>query len=286
MRSTFEKVLPSLDRSFRCYRRVDPEFGYEGHHHPQYELTLIEDSSGRRFVGDHIDYYGPGDLVLIGPNVPHTWASDEVRDARPSHRAVVIQFDRDFLGPTLFDTPEMRHVAQLLDAAAVGLQFPAETFAEVRQLMSAMPDASPADQLMTLLSVLHTLGSRAAEADRLASASFKPTLNSDAQQRVETVCRHIQDHYTEELRQGDLAELAGMNASAFSRFFRRVTGRTLTDYINAVRVGSACRMLIETDRPIVDVCFRCGFNNVSNFNRRFRALRDCTPREFRGRFRE
>ncbi|MBI1375696.1 MAG: helix-turn-helix domain-containing protein [Phycisphaera sp.] len=297
MRSSFEKITPTPDRSFRCFRRADPAFGYDFHHHPAYELTLIEDSQGQRFVGDHIDNYGPGDLVLMGPNLPHVWVSgspataaspapDDADDPDGAlHTAVVIQFERDCFGAAFFDTPELTQVAQMLDASSAGLRFSAETCAAVAGRMASMPTSPPARQMLTLLDVLEDLARRVSDAEPLAGAGFTATLDTSSQRRIDTVCQHIQQRYAETLHQPELAELAGMNPSALSRFFRRVTGRTLTDYINAVRVGAACRLLIETDRPVLDVCFACGFNNVSNFNRRFRRIKGVTPRAYRSRYR-
>ncbi len=280
MKASFEKVHRPTDASFRCFERVDKGFPFEWHYHPEYELTLIVQSRGTRFIGDSIAQYGDGDLVLIGPDLPHTWCSDD-RHRRPQkeHRAVGVQFGADFLGERFFHLPEMRRVTELLERSRRGLTFPKRVRTEVMPIIQSLPVLSPDQRLLALLGVMQRLSRT--QGSLLASSGFRPSLAAPAQQRIDAVCRYLNDHFTSTIEHRQVAKLAHMSPASFSRFFKNSTGKTMTDYVNELRVGLACRLLIETDLSILEVCNRTGFNNFSNFSRRFRQIKGTTPREFR-----
>lgn len=282
MRASLEKITPSPDRSIHCFERVERAFAFDWHYHPECELTLITAGRGRRVVGDHAADYGPGDLVLVGSNLPHTWASQtETCD----QRAVVAQFAPEFAGRSFASLPEARPMVRLLETAQHGLALPMDSFADVIRIVRRMPELTPTSRLITLLRVLHDIAGRVDDAEPLASAGYRPRLNDRFQKRIDRVLGHLYERYTEDVPQTELARLAGMNPAAFSRFFKSATGRTVTDYVNELRIGHACRVLIDTDAPILDVCYASGFANVSNFNRRFRERKGITPSAFRKRYR-
>jgi transcriptional regulator GlxA family with amidase domain len=147
--------------------------------------------------------------------------------------------------------------------------------------LTAMPGEPAARRLAMLIDVLVRLAERWRGAEVLASAGYAPALNEESRGRIEHVCRHIHEHLSDPLEQGDLAAMVSMNAAAFSRFFKRATGRTLTAYVNELRVARACRLLTDSRLSVLDVCYRSGYNNVANFNRRFREIKGVTPSEYR-----
>lgn len=283
MRASLEKITPSPDRSIRCFERVEPTFAFEWHYHPECELTLITTGRGQRVVGDHVDEYGPGDLVLIGSNLPHTWASRSETEG-PDPRAVCVQFAPDVIGRSFVSLPEARPILDLLDIATHGLALPLDRFADLAAIVRRMPLRTPTARMIDLLRVLHDVAGRVDDALPLASAGYRPRLNDRYLKRIDRVLGHLHDNFAEPIAQTDLAKLAGMNPAAFSRFFKSATRRTVTDYLNELRIGQACRLLIDTDLSMLDVCFRSGFANVSNFNRRFRERKDMTPSAFRKRY--
>jgi AraC-like DNA-binding protein len=285
MRARIQKLIKPADRSFVCFRRIEPFYSFDWHYHPELELTWIETSRGKRVVGDNVSDYGPGDLVLLGSNLPHTWATGggTSRDSNAA-RAVVVQFDAQFAGAALCDAPEMRPVRRMFEASSRGLLFDARSCRDAVRHLAMLPDLEGPRRLIGLLEALAALAASAGRARPLASPAFNPVWNGDAQRRIERVCRHIQEHLAEPLRQGSLAKLAGMNASAFGRFFRKATGATVVDYINDVRIGHACRLLIDTEESILGISSMSGFNNLSHFNRQFRRFRGSTPSGFRERF--
>jgi AraC-like DNA-binding protein len=281
MKAKVERVSTDGAASFICRRRTDPRFGFYWHVHPEIELTLIVRSRGRRFVGDSIEPYEDGDLVLLGPNLPHTWDSDPRR--KGPHDAVFCQFSESFLGPEFLRAPEMAAARRLLARAAQGLRFAGRTQRAVVRRMDGMERLQGLSRLAALLDVLHLLAA-SREVRPLSSRKFAPSARQGDVDRIDRVCRFLNERCTGKITLAEAAAEAHLSIPAFSRFFRRRTGRTLVAYLNELRTGLACRELIEGDRSISDIAFDSGFNNLSNFNRKFLELKRMSPREFRRQF--
>jgi len=288
MRPRLEKITLDSRHSFRCFRRQEAAFPFQWHHHPELELTLIESGRGHRFVGDHIATYRPGDLVLLGGGPPHTWRSQgggrgRGRGRQAPHRAVVLQFAPERVAGALWRLPEMAAVRRLFAGAVQGLAFTGPVRATIAERMAALPDLPPARQLAELIGILARLPEARCEA--LASPGFEVDVDTENRRRIDRVCQYLLDHYTEDIAQPQVAARAGLSSAAFSRFFRRMTGKTFQAYLRELRTGHACRLLIEEDAPIIDICYASGFNNLSNFNRCFARLRGCTPSAYRRQYR-
>jgi AraC-like DNA-binding protein len=277
MQARAERVSTAGDAAFAVKRRRDPRFGFYWHFHPEAELTLIVRSRGRRFVGDSIEDYRDGDLVLLGPDLPHTWQS---AGGTRRHEAVVVQFRPDFLGRGFLGRPEAARVRRLLERAAVGLQFTGRAQREAARSMEALERRSGLSRIAGLLELLETLA-RSREARPLSSPAFRPSLRRGDGRRIDRVLRFLSEAFTGPVALADAADRAHLSVPAFCRFFRRSTGKTFVDALHELRVGFACRRLIESDEPVASIAFASGFNNLSNFNRRFRALRGTSPREYR-----
>jgi AraC-like DNA-binding protein len=276
-----ERVEPAPGRSFTWEAFDLPSFPYRWHFHAAYELTLITAGQGRRFVGDSIEAFEAGDLVLLGPHLPHTWHSDPHRGHRS--RAVVIRFEPDCLGAEFFGRGELTRIRGLLERSRRGLA--CGDSAAGREVAAAVVrgcEAQPFAQLVALLEMLQVLATRG-RGRELSSAAYASTARAVDARRIDRVCRHIMQHLARPLRLGDVAAIAGLSPEGFSRFFHRMTGRTFVAWVHEVRIGHACRLLTATERPVLDVALASGFENLSNFNRVFRRLRGCTPGDFRRR---
>jgi AraC-like DNA-binding protein len=275
VRAVFEHIVPPAPLSWRLTVRSELRFEFQWHFHREFELTLITRGSGTRMVGDCVQDYAPGDLVLIGSEVPHTYVSTPGCEGQ---EAIVVQFRRDFLGADFFGHPEFSGVAEMLSRASRGVSFPkgaVELYA-----LNAMP---PAERTLELLRLLVRLAEEGG--DPLASAHHAPTLNRATQDRMDAMVTLMHTAYTRPIGLEEIAAAAYMTPSSASRFFRRTAGTTITDYLGVLRVNAACHLLRDGDGRIVDIATDCGFANLSNFNRRFRALKGMTPSEYRRRFR-
>lgn len=286
MKPAFEKLISPQGCSIRFIQgqRVKKEEN-RWHYHPEIELTLIEQGSGTRLVGDHVESYGVGDLVLVGSNLPHHWAVVEPRDTLYTiHRATVVQFAADLFGDTFLALPEMETVADLLERAKRGIRIIGKPRRNVARMMATMRLQSAADRIVSLLQCLLYVAS-IDQTLFLASDTYSQVWRTKAESRLNDILTYIHVNLADpDLSQNELATLAGMTPSAFSRFFRKATQRTVIRYINEQRIGFACRKLLESESPILDICLDVGYDTVSYFNRRFRQLKGMTPREFRERF--
>jgi AraC-like DNA-binding protein len=278
-RAEFEKVATSPSASFTYRRIAGKTFTAPYHYHPEVELTWIVRSSGHRFVGDHVEPFNTGDLVLLGSNLPHVWLN---HPGCSRAETVVIQFLPEFLGTGFFNLPEMAAVRRLLERAARGLSFSPATRKKVSHALSHLAGETGPRRLAHLLEIFATLA-----ADRsarpLCSPRYEPQHDSVSEAKINAVYRHLIANFRDTIFQSDLAARVGLSPAAFSRFFHRATGRGFTETLNDIRLGHACELLRETDRTVAEACYASGFENLANFNRQFRRRHGLSPTEWRAR---
>ena len=285
MRPQFEKVTVPEGASWAMLnRRLDDGIPFQWHYHPEFELTLTLNSRGQRYVGDHIGAYDDGDLVLLGPNLPHTWYSDERIDERDPHVALVMWFAPGWAEGLTATLTEMRAVEAMLAAAGRGIAFSKDAATAVRPIVEDMPGLGPVERLIALIEVL-CAGGADDRRDFLASPGFDPATMTPADRgRIERVLDHIHASYREPVTIATLAEIACLSVSGFHRLFRRHTRMTVGDYVAQLRIGQACNLLINSSLPIAHIGDEVGYANLANFNRQFKAVKQVTPREFRRSF--
>jgi AraC-like DNA-binding protein len=275
MRADFEHVAtpPELSWAYREFRQR--AFDFSWHLHTELELTLITHGTGTRIVGTAIESYRPRDLALIGAEVPHAYVSTP---GTSRHEAIVIQFRRDFLGSEFFERPEFSAVGRLFDRAPGAVVFDAT--AEVAEHVRALAGLAPAERTLSLLRLLTKLAADE-RARPISAESTLGRLSQPARRRADAVCTYLQDAYAGPVRLAEVAAVAHMSPPALSRFFRHAIGRTLTEYVTELRVAAACQLLRDSDLPVARIAARCGYENLSNFNRRFRAVKAMSPRDYR-----
>ena len=285
MRPLFEKVTVPDGASWALLdRRLDNGIPFEWHYHPEFELTLTLNSRGQRYIGDAIAAYDDGDLVLLGPDLPHTWCSAERHDARRPHHAIVMWFTEGWAAGVTGTLAEMRAVRPLLAEAGRGIAFSNAAAAAARPIIETIPDRAPAARLLGLMEVLAALAGDDGRRPIAGPGSDRLRVASPDQPRIERVLDHIHAHYREPIAVATLAEVAALSPSGFHRLFRRHTRLTVTAYVAHLRIGQACAMLVNTGKPIAHVAEAVGYANLANFNRQFRALKGMTPRAFRRSF--
>lgn len=255
-------------------------FQYPWHHHPELELTMVLRGRGLRYVGDSIKDFEEGDLCLIGSDTPHCWLSEPVQ-GRPV-RALVVQFPVDVFGPGFLDLPVARPIQELFTRAERGLWVTGDLRARVAAQMEQVfqPSRSPLDRLAQLLSLLSFL----APGDKCTPLALGTTTRAQSANQAVTMRRilsYIHENAGHQISQRAAAKLAGLSPAGFSRFFSRHFQKPFVAYVAEVRVGLACRMLLEDELGIAEVAARAGFNNLANFNRRFRLLKGMTPSDYR-----
>lgn len=261
--------------------RHKKEFTYPIHNHSVYELNFVENAKGvRRIVGDSQEVIGDYDLCLItSPDLEHVWEQNECHS--DDIREITVQFDFSMSDETLFGRNPYASITRMMQEAKKGLAFPLQAIMKVYGMLdtlSSVKDGFYAVQ--QFLTILYEL-SRCENARTLASSSYAKVTVEDDSRRILKVKNFISKNYMDELRLPELASLAGMSSSAFSRFFKLHTGRNISEYIIDLRLGYAARMLVDTAKSISEIGFDCGFNNLSNFNRIFKKKKGCSPSEFR-----
>jgi len=261
--------------------RQKNEFTYPVHCHNELELNFVENAAGaQRIVGDSVETIGNLDLVLIGgKNLEHTWSQGECSSS--IIREITIQFPAGLLSPELLGKTQFSAIGTMLQRAEHGLAFSSTTIFRVyARLEQLVRDEDRFHQYLMFLSLLNELA-HSTDSRVLASSSFAHAVDDSDSRRIRKIKNYINDHLTEPLRQPDMAALVDMSPSAFSAFFKMHTGRTLSDYIIDAKLGLAGRLLVDSNKTIAEICYECGFNNLSNFNRLFKAKRGYTPRDFR-----
>ena len=283
MKAAIQKLAAPQRSSFIFYVKSSSAFRFNWHFHPEYELTLILRSQGKRFVADNISDYRDGDLVLLGPNLPHTWQSSPTAKRPVRHKACVIQFPQDLLGKSFLESAELRQIKTLLGRSAHGLCFTGRSREEALRRIQSLKKLTGLRRLSEFLEILDLLA-RSRKTTVISSPGFMPSLDEANHRRIDRVCRYINSKYQQDLSQPYLAEMLGMNPSSFSSFFKKTVGLTFVEYVNNLRISHACRLLIETELPILEICYQSGFNNLSNFNRHFLRSKAISPRRYRSEY--
>ncbi|WP_133647587.1 AraC family transcriptional regulator [Paraburkholderia flava] len=275
-----ELVAVQHDESFKVWSHGYPYRTVRWHFHPEFEIHLIVATTGKMFVGDHISSFAPGNLVLMGPNLPHNWVSDVPEGESIAQRNLVVQFGQEFVTRCTESFPEWRSVETLLADAQRGVSFGAKTSAAIQPLFKELLGARGLRRIVLFMSMLEHLLD-ATDREFLASPAYSVDPSSFASTRINHALAYIGKNLSGELREGDLAQLAGQSVSAFSRYFRRHTGLPFVQYVNRMRINLACQLLMDYELSITDICFKAGFNNLSNFNRQFLAAKGMAPSQFR-----
>ncbi|WP_050479425.1 helix-turn-helix domain-containing protein [Herbaspirillum rhizosphaerae] len=285
MRAIFEAITPEPGSSWAFLdRRLSEGIPFEWHHHPEYELTLTLNSRGYRYIGDDVEPYDDGDLVLIGPGIPHSWLSREVIDPQLPHTALVIWFTQEWVAGLAASLPEFSQVQGILARASQGLRFGADARQAVTASIVAMREAPVTARLLLLLNVLHEL-SLDHDAAPLSNVPRLDNPRLSAEPRIARVLNHLHTHFATPLAAAEMATIACVSVSGFHRMFRRHTRMTMVDYLSRLRIGRACSLLIASSQAISSIASEVGYTNLSLFNRQFARIKGEAPSAFRKRHR-
>ncbi|MDO6435439.1 AraC family transcriptional regulator [Flavitalea sp. BT771] len=254
------------------------------HFHPEYEIILILESSGQRFVGDSITNFNAVDLCMFGSNLPHKFHSKGLLSSKDAVSQVVIQFHENFLGMSFFDRKPFQKIRELLDKSTRGICFTGETREMLMKKIIDLPSMTPAETIIEVLQILHTL-SMSHDYFLLSSPGFTNTSVSDEESsRMNKVYDYIVQNFKRDLTLDEVAAIAYLSPSAFCRYFKKFTRKTLSEFLIDFRIGYACKLLQGNNMGISQISGEAGFNNVSYFNRKFKAIKGKTPMEYQRHF--
>ena len=271
------------DSSFSVMKRPCMDLVFPYHMHPNYQLNYVIEGKGKRVAGDHTENYQSGDLVLIGPNLPHYWTFDEqYRKKNGTGSAVIIHFDKDFAGSDFMAKPELKPINELFELAHRGIFFNSSELKEVVSVITELPQMEPLKRLVNLINILYEL-SKTSHKTLLAGEAYEKTELPDVVLKINRIINFIKKHFHEEdLNQSKLAEMAGLSNSSFSRYFRRQTGKNYIDFLKDIRLSHAWKLLNESDLTVAQIAAKSGYLNLSNFNKHFKTKYNRTPKTFLG----
>ncbi|GAB4044022.1 AraC family transcriptional regulator [Spirosoma litoris] len=284
MKPLFRKVTANPESSYTVRHNILPHLKNIWHYHPELELHYILKGKGVRFIGDKISNFSPGEIVLVGENLPHTWRSNEEyfhNDPDLNIEVIVIQFLPDCLGDHLLKLPEAYLIPKLYEKAKSGMVINGQTNTKLAELMRKAIDATNLDKLIILLSILKLL-SETDEFDIIVNgrAVFYQSNETDTL-RLNNVCSYTLENYKKEITLEEISAISNLSVTSFCRYFKLMTNKTYYDFLIEIRISHACRALIEDKTPTEIICFDCGFNNVSNFYRHFKKVTGLTPLEYK-----
>ncbi|MDX2068148.1 MAG: AraC family transcriptional regulator [Haliscomenobacter sp.] len=285
MKPQLLKITPPPNSSFNFFAQDAAFFATPWHYHPEYEIVLVLESTGKKFVGSNISDFKPGDLCMMGAYLPHYYRNDErfyAKDSTVRARSLVIHFLEDFMGGNFFDLPECQAIKNLLERSKRGLNFGPQTVKKVASKIEGLQYLTGINRLLELIGVLAIL-SESEDAQELTTNSMSLQNEVDSA-RINGVLSYIVQNYQQEIQLSDVAKLANMSESAFSRYFKKRTRRTFSQFITEIRIEHACKLLVQDKMSISAISLESGFNNLSNFNRQFKLLKKTTPLAYRSTF--
>lgn len=270
------------DDSFLVFDRRKHGFDFPLHFHPEYELNFVRNAAGAlRVVGDSTEAIDDIELVLLGPNLPHYWDNGHSNTSLLMHE-VTIQFQPDIFSDSLLRRKIFRPIHEMLTQSTLGIAFSTDTARSLEHRILQMSAKSGFGSFIELQSLLYELA--LSRGQRTLSSAMAQTREMNQDERMIKLHNYIRDNYQKRLMLKDVADLLNMSTISFTRFIKQRTGRSYIDYLNDIRLGYAARMLIETGMSVSEICFNCGFNNISNFNRIFKRTHGKTPTEYRMSF--
>ena len=282
MKPSFESVYAAKNISFVVRKFEEKKFSAPYHFHPEYELTLVLNGYGKRYVGAHMNDFFPGDLVLLGANLPHCWKTDDAT-AEGNCSSVVIQFRQDFLGDEFLSKPEMSHVTSLLQHSTHGMQFTGDTRIFQQKIMAILREKDRFKKMIALLNLLNDL-SAVKDYLLLDKQNTSLRLSATGQERLNAVMAYIVDNFQVNISLAGAAAAANMSPQAFCKYFKKITRKTFIEAVTDYRLDFAVRQLVHSSKPIAQIGFDSGFNDLSNFHKTFKTRLHTSPLAYRNNF--
>ncbi|MBW2962732.1 AraC family transcriptional regulator [Mesonia aestuariivivens] len=267
--------------SFLVFDRIKSEFDFPIHFHPEYELNFIHNGKGvRRIVGDSLEEIDDLELVLVGPNLVHGW---ELHNCKNDNiHEITIQFHNDLFDEKLLSRRIFKPIKDMFNRSNHGILFSKKITKELMPRIMKLSKIDSMDYFLELISILQDLAN--SRKQHLLSTYISENKNFENSDKIKVIYEYVQENFSKKVTLAEISSLVNMSPVSFNRFIKKRTGKTFIDYMNDTRISYATRWLIETDLSIGEIGFKCGFNNIANFNRVFRKVKNCTPSDFREEF--
>ena len=282
IKDSHREITPlAPEDSFQVFDRIKDDFDFPIHFHPEYELNFIANGKGvRRIVGDSIEEISELELVLVGPNIEHCWELHNCKNKKINE--ITIQFHNDLFDSKMLSRRIFKPIKDMFDRSNYGIVFSKKITFEMKDRIKALAKIDSIDYLMELISILQDLAN--SRNQRMLSTYSSQNKNFENSDKIKKVYDFIQENFHRKILLSEVSDIVNMSTVSFNRFIKKRTGKTFVDYINGTRISYATRWLIETDLSISEICFKCGFNNIANFNRVFKKSKNSTPSEYREKF--
>ena len=278
MQPKLEKIFPNLSSSIAVKREIVPFMDYPWHYHPEFEIIFVEKSYGIRLMGNHIGNFNEGDLMFISPNLPHVWKNDKdfYKDNKDLLVDVyVIQFCENALGEGFFDLPEFIHIKKLFNLGQQGLVVKGNKQKEIAALIKAVYNTTGIERLVQFFKTLDTIANNT-EYELLSSLGYANSITNIDTERINKIMSFLMENYSQDIDMDEIAALVNLNQSSFCRYFKSKTHKTCSQFLNEIRIAHACKLLINSNRSISEICYETGYNNISHFNRQFKLITSLT----------
>lgn len=288
MNKPFQKSRIPDHRTFVVKELIAPSFDTNWHFHPEYQLFLVVEGRGTRFVGDTMTPFREHDLVFTGPNLPHLWRNDQQyfdKSQNLKTHGIVVYFSADFIGEGLLEKEEFEGLKHLLQRSVRGLEVNEDTNRMIRPMMKRLLTLKGLESIIHLLKILQLMVV-SKDCHPIVQAGYTNLNKASEEDRMSLVYDYVMEHFKEEIRLEDVATLTNMTVSSFSRYFKSRMNKSFSDFLSDVRISHACKLLHEETINISEVCYESGFNTLSNFNRQFKDRIGVSPMVYKKDFQQ
>lgn len=250
------------------------------HFHPELEIVYVKGGSGVRHVGNHMSYYEDGDLVLIGSNLPHNGFTNKFTG---NSEEVVIHFDKNFAGKGFWNIPEMSSIKKLIHLSSNGLSFHGESKNRIGNMIKSLSSMNEIERLLKFIGILESMA-KSNDIEILNTEAYSSKFNNKKTEKASKVFQYIRDHYADPINLKEIAAISSMTVPSFCRYFKNMSDKTFTQFLNDYRIIKSCKLLRESEHTIRDIALMVGYNSIAHFNKHFKLLTRKTPKEYRSEF--
>jgi len=281
MKPTLRKVTPNPGFSFTVRKDCASAMFNNWHYHPEFEILYIKKSEGKWFIGDYVGNFQTGDIVIVGPNLPHCYRHEAsyLDTTGTGGETICLLFGQHIFGSGFFNIPETAAIKTILEQSGKGLQIYRKTGASCAKLIEKMLQMSPSQRFVGLLSLLNMMAEKKDYAT-LSSGAFTRLEDSDSH-KIKVIFDYTLQHFDQRIKIEDIASSIHMTSSSFCRFFKKKTRKTFVQFLMEVRIGKAGRLLVEEEKNVAEICYACGYNNLSHFHIHFKKVTGMKPLEYK-----